>query len=71
VRVFLISILLTSAAFAAEEIDEATKSRALRLGYILNGDSMVRHPSLGSIDVRELLDLTKPRVPLVAKGEKK
>jgi len=56
----------------AEGVDEATKSRALRLGYILNGDSMVRHPSLGSIDVQELLEITKPRIiPLVAKGEKK
>jgi hypothetical protein len=70
VKTFSLWLLLMGIAHA-EEVDEATKSRALRLGYILNGDSMVRHPSLGSVDVRELLDITKPRIPLVAKGEKK
>jgi hypothetical protein len=35
--------------------DEATKTRALKLGYALNGESMKRDLSLGSIDVRSLL----------------
>lgn len=35
--------------------DEATKNRALRIGYVLNGEQMVRDPGLGSIDVSGLL----------------
>lgn len=35
--------------------DEATKNRALRIGYVLNGEQMVREPALGSIDVSGLL----------------
>lgn len=46
----------------AQEPDEETKKRALMLGYTLNGDSMVRDPSRGSIDVRDLLELTKPHI---------
>jgi hypothetical protein len=35
--------------------DEAIKARALKLGYVLNGENMVRDPGLGSIDVSGLL----------------
>ena len=33
--------------------DQATKTRALKRGYELNGNSMVRPLNLGSIDVSE------------------
>ena len=54
----LVLAMLTSPALA-EEVKyvtpriptEAEKVEALQLGYILNGFSMVRHPSQGSIDV--------------------
>jgi len=63
-RTLLALILLTSTVLAADPIepDEETKKRALMLGYTLNGNSMVRDPSRGSIDVRELLELTKPHI---------
>ena len=53
-------ILLTGVALAwatpaaAAEPTEEIKKRALLLGYILNGNSMVRPLSAGSIDVSEL-----------------
>ena len=59
-------ILLTGVALAwatpvaAAEPTEEIKKRALLLGYILNGNSMVRHPSKGSIDVSDLLYGDKP-----------
>jgi hypothetical protein len=34
---------------------EVIKRRALQMGYWLNGDSMVRLPALGSIDVSGLV----------------
>lgn len=60
-RTLLALILLTAPALA-QEPDEATKLRALMLGYTVNGNSMVREPSKGSIDVRELLELTEPKI---------
>lgn len=62
----VIAVVATTAS-AAEVPDEETKTRALKLGYMLNGDSMVRHPSLGSIDVMDLLELTKPRLGIAPK----
>jgi len=44
----LTAILLASSPVAGEEPDQATKIAALRLAYILNGNSMVRW---GSIDL--------------------
>jgi hypothetical protein len=38
-----------------EPPSEIIKRRALQMGYWLNGDSMVREPSLGSIDVSEIV----------------
>jgi hypothetical protein len=51
----LVQLLLTAQTPAPSEPDEATKIRALKLGYALNGNSMVRAPHLGSIDLRTLL----------------
>jgi hypothetical protein len=45
-------------AGAQEGPDEMTKKRALMLGYTLNGNSMIRW---GSVDVMELLEITKPK----------
>jgi hypothetical protein len=39
-RVAVLTLLLTTPVHA--EVDEATKIEALKLGYILNGNSMVR-----------------------------
>ena len=50
----MLAVLLT-AQTALPVHDEATKNRALRIGYVLNGESMVRELSLGSIDVSGLL----------------
>jgi hypothetical protein len=47
-------LLLASPAFAADEPSEEVKVNALKLGYILNGSSMTRHPSNGSIDVSSM-----------------
>jgi uncharacterized protein (DUF2062 family) len=44
----LLAVLLAASPVAGEEPDEATKIAALRLAYILNGNSMVRW---GSIDL--------------------
>lgn len=49
------AILLTAQVPAAVGPDEETKRRAFKLGYALNGESMVRAPQLGSIDVSGLL----------------
>ena len=58
--VTLAALLAASAASATEPPDEATKVRALLLGYTLNGNSMVRPLSYGSIDVSHLLNGTRP-----------
>jgi hypothetical protein len=51
VGLILVVMLLTARAAP----DEATLNRALRIGYVLNGESMVRELALGSIDVSGLL----------------
>ena len=75
--VFLAVLLMPFAAYAGEPImptipDEAIKIRALKLGYVLNGGSMVRAPHLGSLDVSGLLYETPPPLklapPPVARG---
>ena len=38
-------------------LSETIKRRALLIGYWLNGDSMVRPPSMGSIDVSEIVHI--------------
>ena len=48
-------LLLTAQVVAPPEPSEADKKKALLLGYWINGDSMVRAPHLGSIDVSGLL----------------
>jgi len=76
--IFLAALLAPVAAHAGELImpvipDEDIKARALKLGYILNGESMVRAPGLGSIDVTGLLYEAPPPLkfvpPPVAKGD--
>jgi hypothetical protein len=53
-RIALLLGLLISPVAAGEGPDEATKIAALKLGYILNGNSMVRWGSI---------DLSKPISP--------
>ena len=53
-------LLLVTSPLKSDEIDDGTKIRALILGYTLNGNSMVRPPHKGSIDVSHLLSGTKP-----------
>ena len=54
-RLLLLIALIPAAAWADDVPPriptETEKVEALRLGYILNGFSMTRHPSEGSIDV--------------------
>jgi hypothetical protein len=54
-RLLLLLALIPAAAWAddvpVKTPTETEKVEALRLGYILNGFSMTRHPSEGSIDV--------------------
>jgi len=47
-RIALLLAILAASPVAAGEPDEATKIAALKLAYILNGNSMVRW---GSIDL--------------------
>jgi hypothetical protein len=54
-RLVPLAALLLTAQTALPVPDEATKNRALRIAYVLNGESMVREPALGSIDVSGLL----------------
>jgi len=53
----LILLLAVAPAAAVEIPDEATKVEALKLGYILNGNSMVRW---GSIDLTHVPEARKP-----------
>jgi len=48
-----VSLLLASPAIAQEPSEEV-KINALKLGYLLNGSSMTRHPHNGSIDVSSM-----------------
>jgi len=54
-RIALLLAVLAASPVAAGEPDEATKIAALKLAYILNGNSMKRDLSLGSIDVSKPL----------------
>lgn len=78
--ILLAALLAPVAAHAGEPTmpvipDDSIKSRALKLGYVLNGESMVRAPGLGSIDVTGLLYEVPPQLklipPPVAKGDDK
>ena len=60
-----LGLMFTTLAVEPVIPDEATKVRALKIGYALNGDSMVRAPYLGSIDVSGLLSEAAP----MAKGK--
>ena len=53
-RIAFLTAILLAAPAASGEVDETTKITALKLAYILNGNSMVR---LGSVD------LSKPNPP--------
>ena len=44
-------------ADVAKPPSDTIKRRALQMGYWLNGDSMVRDPSLGSIDISEIVTI--------------
>ena len=78
----LLALLLMAMPAMAQETNmpkipnEAEKIEALKLGYILNGMSMVREPSMGSIDIsgpapiKEQLDKILVIPPVVA-GEPK
>lgn len=50
----MIAVIALAALLVPLAADEL-KIRALRLGYFLNGESMVRAPTLGSIDVSGLI----------------
>jgi hypothetical protein len=50
----MIAVIALAALLVPLTGDEL-KTRALRLGYFLNGESMVRSPTLGSIDVSGLI----------------
>lgn len=52
--------LLLMAQTPAPEPTEAQKKQALIIGYTLNGNSMVRPPHMGSIDVSHLIKSTMP-----------
>jgi hypothetical protein len=81
-RALIVLALIASPALAGEDVeyitpdipDEATKRAALLLAYELNGNSMVRHPSLGSIDLspppKGLLPKTDRLIPLVREKQK-
>ena len=53
-RIALLLTIILSASPAMGEVDEQTKVAALKLAYILNGNSMVRWGSI---------DLSKPNPP--------
>lgn len=56
-RIIVTAMLLAAAPVVAEEPDEQTKIDALKLGYALNDNSMVRW---GSIDLTSLLNPLSP-----------
>jgi len=51
---YLLAALLLATPALAQEPSEEMKINALKLGYILNGNSMTRHPHYGSIDVSRM-----------------
>jgi hypothetical protein len=53
-NLFVAAALLLPGTARAQEPSEEVKTNALKLGYILNGSSMMRHPSSGSIDVSSM-----------------
>lgn len=53
----LATLLLTAQTAPPAPLSETIKRRALLIGYWLNGDSMVRPPSMGSIDVSEIVHI--------------
>ena len=53
-NLFVAALLLLATPALAQEPSEEVKINALKLGYILNGSSMTRHPSNGSIDVSSM-----------------
>jgi hypothetical protein len=55
IRLAPLAALLLTAQTTLPEPDEATRNRALRIAYVLNGEQMVRELALGSIDVSGLL----------------
>ncbi len=61
IRTSIIPVILTlvvmTAAALAQEPTEQEKVEALKLGYMLNGNSMKRELSEGSIDVTGLSNL--------------
>ena len=54
------ALLLTAQTTPPEPPTEAQKKQALIIGYTLNGNSMVRPPHMGSIDVSHLVKSTIP-----------
>ena len=61
----IILALLMHPALAADEVTEQDKVEALKLGYILNGNSMVRWGSIdltGPAQTKRMLDPSIPQV---------
>ena len=58
---YLLAALLLATPALAQEPSEEMKINALKLGYILNGNSMTRHPHYGSIDVSRM-SLESPHI---------
>jgi hypothetical protein len=52
-KIVMAGLLLASPVIAQDEPDEARKVWALKRAYELNGNSMVRHPAQGSIDLSQ------------------
>ena len=65
----IILALLMHPALAGE-VTEQDKIEALKLGYILNGNSMVRAPGAGNIDLSGPKDPIWPE-PLLSKADKR
>jgi hypothetical protein len=56
----MVVLLATTVKGFAGVPTEEEKVEALRLGYILNGFSMTRHPSEGSIDLTNRMHVPPP-----------
>jgi len=59
--VFVLAFLLLTSPAIGQEPSEEMKINALKLGYLLNGSSMTRHPHYGSIDVSRM-SLESPHI---------